>query len=167
MSVKHLFGLAAAFALAGFAPAADDHPLVALAKKDLKNPDKPFVTWVSVTAKAGKEKELEQAFLECQKDVRKEKGNLAYDILRGPDRKYYFHEKWTGADGLADHLAADHTKKLLDKFKDLLDGDPAVHCCSAVEEECRSQHVTGDQAAKEATGSRSGSVLAPARSPTC
>lgn len=131
MSVRFLSAFALAFALTGFATA-DDHPVVAAAKKELKHPDKPFVTWVSVTAKAGKEKELEEAFLACQKDTRKEKGNVAYDINRGTDRKYFFYEKWKSVDGLAGHLNADHTKKLLAKFADLLDGEPKVEFLPAV-----------------------------------
>lgn len=125
MRVRFLSAVALGFALAGFATA-DDHPVVASAKKELKHPDKPFTMWVSVTAKAGKEKELEEAFLACQKDTRKEKGCVAYDINRGADRKYFFYEKWKNVDGLNDHINADHTKKLLAKFADLLDGDAKV-----------------------------------------
>jgi quinol monooxygenase YgiN len=132
MPARSLFALTVVLAIATVAPAADDHPVVAAAKKELKHPDKPFAMWVTVTAKAGKEKELEEAFLACQKDVRKEKGYLAYDINRGADRKYFFYEKWKSVDGLADHLAAAHTQKLLKQFADLLDGDPKVEFVTAV-----------------------------------
>ena len=125
MRVRQLAALSIALALAGFA-VAEDHPVVASAKKELKHPDKPFAMWVSVTAKAGKEKELEEAFLACQKATRKEKGCVAYDINRGAERKYFFYEKWKNVDGLTDHVNADHTKKLLAKFADLLDGDAKV-----------------------------------------
>lgn len=134
MTVRRLFATAFLLTAAAVAPAADDHPVVAAAKKELKSPDKPFAMWVSVTAKAGKEKELEEAFLACQKDVRKEKGYLAYDINRGAERKYFFYEKWKSVDGLADHLAAAHTQKLLKQFGDLLDGDPKVEFVTAVGE---------------------------------
>jgi quinol monooxygenase YgiN len=125
MRTRTLAALSLVFALAGFA-AADDHPVVASAKKELKHPDKPFAMWVSVTAKAGKEKELEDAFLACQKDTRKEKGCVAYDINGGKDRKYFFYEKWKNVDGLAAHVAAEHTKTLLAKFTDLLDGEVKI-----------------------------------------
>jgi len=125
MRVRLLIALSLTFALGGFA-AAEDHPAVAAAKKELKHPDKPFVTWVTVTVKAGKEKELEDAFMLCQKDTRKEKGCVAYDINKGAERKYFFYEKWKSVDGLSDHLNADHTKKLLAKFADLIDGEPKI-----------------------------------------
>lgn len=137
MPARRLFALAAMLAAVGVAPAADDHPVVAAAKKELKHPDKPFAMWVAVTAKAGKEKELEEAFLACQKDVRKEKGFLAYDINRGADRKYFFYEKWKSVDGLAEHVAAAHTQKLLKQFADLLDGDPKVEFVTAVGDEAK------------------------------
>ena len=108
--------------------------MVAAAKKELKHPDKPFAMWVTVTAKAGKEKELEAAFLECKKGVAKEKGFIAYDINKGPDRKYFFYEKWTGADGLAEHVAAAHTAKLMKLFPDLLDGEAKIEFLPAVGE---------------------------------
>ncbi len=126
MRVRLLAALSLTLALAGFAPAADDHPVVATAKKELKHPDKPFAMWVSVTAKAGKEKELEDAFLACQKDTRKEKGCVAYDINKGAERRYFFYEKWKDVDGLAAHVTADHTKKLLAMFADLIDGDAKI-----------------------------------------
>lgn len=125
MRVRCLAALAISLALAGFGTA-DDHPVVAAAKKELKHPDKPFTMWVTVTAKAGKEKELEAAFLECQKGTRKEKGCTAYDINSGAERKYFFYEKWKNVDGLTAHINADHTKKLLAKFADLLDGEAKV-----------------------------------------
>lgn len=132
--MRQVFVVAVLLAVVAGAPAADDHPVVAAAKKELKHPDKPFAMWVTVTAKAGKEKELEEAFLACQKEVRKEKGFLAYDINRGADRKYFFYEKWKGVDGLAEHIAAAHTQKLLKQFADLLDGDPKVEFVTAVGE---------------------------------
>lgn len=134
MTSRRLLALAALLAAVGFAPAADDPPLVATAKKELKHPDKPFAMWVTVTAKAGKEKELEEAFLACQKDVRKEKGFLAYDINKGADRKYHFYEKWKNVDGLAEHLNAAHTQKLLKQFADLLDGEAKIEFLPAVGE---------------------------------
>ncbi len=125
MRVRLFAALSITLAVCGFA-AADEHPVVASAKKELKHPDKPFAMWVSVTVKAGKEKELEDAFLACQKDTRKEKGCVAYDINRGAERKYFFYEKWKNVDGLNDHVNADHTKKLLAKFADLIDGDAKI-----------------------------------------
>ena len=63
---------------------------------------------------------------ECIAETRKEKGCVAYDINKGAERKYFFYEKWKDVDGLAAHVTADHTKKLLAKFADLIDGDAKI-----------------------------------------
>ncbi len=131
MRVRLLAAVVAAITLAGFARA-EDHPIIVTAKKELKHPDKPFAMWVSVTAKAGKEKELEEAFLVCQKDTRKEKGCVAYDINGGKERRYFFYEKWKGVDGLNAHINAEHTKKLLAKFADLVDGEAKIEFLQTV-----------------------------------
>lgn len=108
--------------------AADDPPIIADAKKALKEPNKPFAMWISVTAKKGQEKALEAAFAECQKETRKEKGCLAYDLLADLETpgKYAFYEKWTGVAGLDAHIKAAHTTKLLAKFGDLLEPGTAI-----------------------------------------
>lgn len=131
MRLRLVAAVAVAVALAGFARA-EDHPIIATAKKELKHPDKPFAMWVAVTAKAGKEKELEEAFLACQKDTRKEKGCVAYDINGGKERKYFFYEKWKNVDGLNAHINAEHTKKLLAKFADLVDGEAKIEFLQTV-----------------------------------
>lgn len=130
--------LAALVAIAFAVPAiaAEDPPVVADAKKALKDPAKPFAMWVSVTAKKGQEKALETAFAECQKATRMEKGCLAYDLLADPEQpgKYAFYEKWTGVDGLTAHLNAAHTQKLLGQFADLLEPGTSIKFYPAVGE---------------------------------
>ena len=130
--------LAVLLGVLAFAPfaAAEDHPVIADAKKALKDPNKPFVTWVSVTTKKGQEKALETAFAECQKSTRAEKGCLAYDILSDPTTpgKYFFYEKWKGVEGLDAHLKATHTTKLLGMFGDLLEPGTAIRFYQAVGE---------------------------------
>jgi quinol monooxygenase YgiN len=107
---------------------AEDHPVIADAKKVLKDPNKPFVTWVSVTTKKGQEKVLETAFAECQKATRMEKGCAAYDIMSDPTApgKYFFYEKWKSIEALDAHLKAAHTGKLLGMFGDLLEPGTAI-----------------------------------------
>lgn len=132
--MRALAVLLAALLAAPFAVAADDPPVLADAKKALKDPAKPFAMLVSATAKKGQEKALEAAFGECQKATRKEKGCLAYDLLADPETpgKYAFYEKWTGVDGLAAHLKAEHTVKLLAKFGDLLEPGTTIKFYPAV-----------------------------------
>ena len=92
-------------------------------KEKIKHPDKPFTMLVTIQVKEGKEKALEEAFLEAQKGTKKEKGCIAYEINRDVDHPdtFVFVEKWKNIDGLADHLKAEHTTKLLGMFGDLVE----------------------------------------------
>jgi len=102
---------------------AEDHPVVKQMKEKLKHPEKPFTMLVTIQVKEGKEKALEDAFLEAQKGTKKEKGCISYEINRDVDHPdtFVFVEKWKNIDGLVEHLAADHTTKLLKQFGDLVE----------------------------------------------
>ena len=102
---------------------ADDHPVVKQMKDKLKHPEKPFTMLVTIQVKEGKEKAFEDAFLEAQKGTKKEKGCLDYSINRDIDHPdtFVIVEKWKNLDGLVDHLAAEHTTKLLKLFGDLVE----------------------------------------------
>jgi quinol monooxygenase YgiN len=98
----------------GLPTRADDHPVVASAKKALKNPDQPFAMTASLKVKAGQEAEFEAAYADMLKATRKEKA----DLYRDPDRAgvYLIHERWKDVAALADHLTAAHTAAVLKKF---------------------------------------------------
>ena len=112
----------AAAILLGSPAFAEDHPVVKQMKEKLKHPEKPFTMLVTIQVKEGKEKEFEDAFLEAQKGTKKEKGCIAYEINRDTDHPdtFVLVEKWKNLDGLVEHLAADHTTKLLKLFGDLV-----------------------------------------------
>jgi quinol monooxygenase YgiN len=115
-------------ALAGVfstAQGADDHPAVALVKSKVKDPAQPFALFVTLKAKAGKEKDLEAAFAPCIAATKKEKGNLAYELNRDPDEPttYVMFEKFKNLEALKDHLKEEHTTKLLKALDSLIDGE--------------------------------------------
>jgi quinol monooxygenase YgiN len=114
--------LAGAFSAAG---AADDHPVVALVKSKVKDPAKPFAMLVTITAKAGKEQDLEATFALCINASKKEAGCLAYELNRDPDEpaSYVLFEKWKDVAALDTHLKAEHTTKLLKALEGLTDGE--------------------------------------------
>ncbi len=123
MFVRTLAALALATLLCTSSVAAEDHPVVKQMKEKLKHPDKPFTMLVTLQIKDGKEKAFEDAFLEAQKGTKKEKGCIAYEINRDTDHPEVFVliEKWKNIDGLVDHLAQDHTSKLLKLFGDMVE----------------------------------------------
>jgi quinol monooxygenase YgiN len=118
----------ATLALAGgftAAPGADDHPAVALVKSKVKDPTKPFALFVTIKAKAGKEKELEAAFAPCIAATKKEAGCLAYELNRDPDEPttYVMFEKFKNLAALEAHLKQEHTAKLFQAIEPLTDGE--------------------------------------------
>jgi quinol monooxygenase YgiN len=115
-------------ALAGVCPAArgaDDHPAVALVKSKVKDAAKPFALFVTIKAKAGKEKELEAAFAPCIAATKKEAGCLAYELNRDPDEPttYVMFEKFKNLSALEAHLKQEHTAKLFKAIEPLTDGE--------------------------------------------
>ncbi|MGL6096117.1 MAG: putative quinol monooxygenase [Fimbriiglobus sp.] len=125
-----LRGILAAAVLFALAPvaAADEHPIIKAVKGDLKDPSKPFLVLVKFKVKPGGQPKLEAAFAECAKSTRKEPGCLTYELNRNAvtETQFVAYEKWKNLDGLAEHLAAAHTIKLLAAFPDVLDGGPEV-----------------------------------------
>jgi quinol monooxygenase YgiN len=104
---------------------ADDHPVVALVKSKVKDPAKPFALFVTIKAKAGKEKELAEAFAPCLIATKKEAGCLAYELNRDPDDPviYVMVEKFKNVAALEAHLKQEHTTKLLKALEPLTDGE--------------------------------------------
>jgi quinol monooxygenase YgiN len=107
------------------APAADDHPAVALVKSKVKDPAKPFALFVTIKAKSGKEKELEATFAPAIAATKKEAGCLAYELNQDPDDPgtYVMFEKFKNLAALQDHLKQEHTTKLLQALQPLTEGE--------------------------------------------
>jgi quinol monooxygenase YgiN len=97
---------------------ADESPVVTAAKKALSDPAKSFAMTSLLKVKAGKEKEFEAAYDEHVKATRAEKGCLAADLYRDPERAgvYLIHERWKDVAALSAHMSADHTTAILKKF---------------------------------------------------
>ena len=115
-------------AIAGVCSAAlgaEEHPAVALVKSKVKDPAKPFALFVTIKAKAGKEKDLEAAFTPCIAATKKEAGCLAYELNRDPDEPttYVMFEKFKNLAALEAHLKLEHTAKLFKAIEPLTDAE--------------------------------------------
>jgi quinol monooxygenase YgiN len=122
-----LVALPALLLIGAFAAAAgaDEHPLITRVKGKVKDPAQPFVLVVSIKAKAGMGKALEEAFAPCVAATRKEAGCLAYDLVRDTDdpTTYLVYEKFKNVTALDGHLEQGHTIKLLKALESILDGE--------------------------------------------
>ena len=115
MRIRHVLVAAVALlALVGSAGAQDKEPDFMTRLKKLA-PKGPFTMIVHVQVKKGEEKAMIEAAKPCVAATRKEKGCIAYDMqqdLEDPT-KFIFYERWESVKSLEDHLAAEHTKKLI------------------------------------------------------
>jgi quinol monooxygenase YgiN len=111
-------------AVPAFAADEKEHELITKLKKaGIKG---PFTLVVTFQVKKGGEKTLLAAAKPCIAATRKEKGCITYEMSQdvADGTKFIFYERWKSPEALAEHLAAEHTKKLVGKLPDLLDGVP-------------------------------------------
>lgn len=116
--------LVAAFALPP-AVAQERHPIAAQVAAAVKDPAKPFTLVIALKVKDGSADKFEAAFGKAQKETRKEKGCLTYDLNRDArGGQYLIYERWKDLAALEAHLASDHIKALLGELGTVLDGQP-------------------------------------------
>jgi quinol monooxygenase YgiN len=120
--------LAVALAVSAAAPAADENPIVASVKANLKDPDKPFTMLVRIKVKEGSEEKFEKAFAKARVETRKEKGNRAYDLARDTKMptQYVVYERWTNIEALDEHIKSKYITALLAELHDLTAGPPEL-----------------------------------------
>jgi quinol monooxygenase YgiN len=122
-----LLVLAAIVTTAQFGLAQDDeNPIVALVRKSLNDPAKPFVLLVHIQAKTEQGPAVEAAFTSAIKASRKETGCLAYDLDRSmtDPTAYVVHEKWKSLADLQAHLATPHFRALREALASATEGSP-------------------------------------------
>ena len=79
-----------------------------------------------MTAKPGKERDLQQALLALIEPTRKEEGCIQYDLHAGTDNpgRFVFYENWTSKEMLDRHSASPHLTAFREIAGDLL-SEPA------------------------------------------
>lgn len=88
-----------------------------------------LVVVAKLKAKAGKEEELEKAFLTMIPEVQaKEEGTLVYALHRAANDPgtFLFYEKYTDQEAFVHHSTTPHFKQLFATIGPLLDGKPAI-----------------------------------------
>jgi quinol monooxygenase YgiN len=126
--MRTLCALALVAFLSPAAVAQDEHPVAQMVKSKVKDPAKPFTLGIRVKVKADMREKFEAAFVTAQKETRKEKGCLAYDMNRSTDDEavYVIYERWTNLPALQAHLKTPHITKLFETVHECFDGDPDI-----------------------------------------
>lgn len=86
----------------------------------------PFTLIVHLQVKKGEEKGFIEAAKPCIAATRKEKGCIAYELHQDQEdpTRFVFFEKWKSVKDLEAHLAAEHTRKLVDHLGKIAAGSP-------------------------------------------
>lgn len=84
--------------------------------------------------KSGCTDSFRRAALDCVRETRKEKGNLAYKIYRGrkEENEFTFLEEWLNDTAIEAHNNAPHFIKFLDAIKPLCETAPEINQIIAV-----------------------------------
>ena len=126
--MRRLVTLAAVLAAPLLATAQERHPIAAQVAAAVKDPARPFTLVISAKVKDGTADKFEAAFAKAQKETRKEKGCLTYDLNRDPRAagRYLVYERWKDLAALEAHLTSDHIKALFGEIGPVFDGEPEV-----------------------------------------
>ncbi len=78
--------------------------------------------------------QFKRAALDCVRETRKEKGNIAYKIYqeRNNSGHFTFFEEWLNDTAIDGHNKAVHFKKFLDTIMPMCEEDPEITQMSAV-----------------------------------
>ena len=114
--------------LSSFAQDAEEHPIARAVAAKLTKPQQRFTMIAKLTVKEGEAEKFIAAFAEAVEPVRKEPGCARYELnqVNGEKNVFVVYERWKGLEALKTHLAAAHTKKLLEAVAPLLEGEPEI-----------------------------------------
>ncbi len=87
-----------------------------------------IVVIASITAKTGKEEELEETLKSLFPKVQNEEGTLEYTLNRGLDEagKFTFYEKYKDENSLDFHNNTSYLQDVFKQFDSLLEGNPKI-----------------------------------------
>jgi quinol monooxygenase YgiN len=96
--------------------------------------DKYYIV-ATIYPKPGKEKDLKDAIIKNIPNVRKEKGNIRYDLheLKADGTKFLFYEIWADKAAFEAHKVAPHMVAYSKNIKDLLAGPTDITLWSSVD----------------------------------
>lgn len=97
-------------------------------RTQLSDPDKPFSNLIEITILPGKEKEFEGLFSPVIAEVRKENGNIEFQLNRHPNEPnvYFLYERWANLKVLENHMITKHMSDFWPKYFPLLARIPDI-----------------------------------------
>ncbi|MBP2831843.1 antibiotic biosynthesis monooxygenase [Aquimarina sp. U1-2] len=96
--------------------------------KKVSDPDKPFSVLIDITLIPGMEIEFEKQFAPVIAKVRKEKGNIEFQLSRHPEEPnvYFLYERWKNVEVLKAHMTTPHMSQFWSKYFPMIARIPTI-----------------------------------------
>lgn len=94
----------------------------------VSDPTKPFSVLIDITLIPGKEEEFEKEFGPVIAEVRKESGNIEFQLSQHPDEPnvYFLYERWKNVEVLKQHMQTPHMSQFWPKYFPMIAKIPTI-----------------------------------------
>ena len=91
-------------------------------------PNKPFSVLIDITLIPGQEADFEKAFAPVIAEVRKEPGNIEFQLSQHPAEKnvYFLYERWKNVKVLKEHMSTPHMSQFWPKYFPMIARIPTI-----------------------------------------
>lgn len=91
-------------------------------------PNLPFSVLIEITLIPGKEAEFEKEFGPVIGEVRKEPGNIEFQLSQHPEEKnvYFLYERWKNIEVLKQHMGTPHMSQFWPKYFKMIARIPTI-----------------------------------------
>ncbi|MGD1843716.1 MAG: putative quinol monooxygenase [Thermonemataceae bacterium] len=123
-----LLTLLSLFSMETNAQKVDPNVLSAPIVNQVTDPDKPFSVLIDITLIPGQEAAFEKEFAPVIAAVRKEPGNVAFQLSRHPEEPnvYFLYERWKNIEVLKAHMTTPHMSQFWPKYFPMLAKIPTI-----------------------------------------
>ena len=92
------------------------------------DPDKPFSVLIDITLIPGREAAFEREFAPVIAEVRKEPGNIEFQLSRHPEEPnvYFLYERWENVEVLKKHMNTPHMSQFWPKYFPMIARIPTI-----------------------------------------
>ena len=94
----------------------------------ISDPNKPFSVLIDITLIPGKENEFEREFGPVIAEVRKEPGNIEFQLSQHPQEPnvYFLYERWKNVEVLKEHMVTPHMSQFWPKYFPMIAKIPTI-----------------------------------------
>ena len=96
--------------------------------EQVSDPNQPFSVLIDITLIPGKEEAFEKAFGSVIAAVRKEPGNIEFQLSQHPEEPnvYFLYERWKNIEVLKEHMSTPHMRKFWPDYFQMIARIPTI-----------------------------------------